>query len=32
MIDNGHRIELTAGQAVAVHCPMLGRCPIVGWE
>jgi hypothetical protein len=32
LIDDGHRIEFTAGQAVAVHCPTLGRCPIVGWE
>jgi hypothetical protein len=32
LIDDGHRIDFTAGQAVAEHCPTLGRCPIVGWE
>ena len=25
-------LSFTAGFAVAVHCPTLGRCPIVGWE
>ena len=30
--DDGHSIEFAKGKAVAVHCPTLGRCPIVGWE
>ena len=29
LVEDGHRIEFTAGEAVAVHCPTLGRCPIV---
>jgi len=28
LVDDDHPIEFTAGQAVAVHCPTLGRCPI----
>ena len=32
LIDDGHSIEFTKGEAVAVHCPTLGRCLIVGWE
>jgi hypothetical protein len=31
-LDDGHRIEFTASQAGAVHCPTLGRWLIVGWE
>ena len=32
LVDDGHHIKFTAGQAVAVHCPTLGRSPIVGRE
>ena len=32
LVEDGHRIEFTKGEAVAVHCPALGRCLIVGWE
>jgi len=30
--EDGHSIEFTAGEAVAVHCPTLGRCQIVSTE
>ena len=30
--EDGHSIEFAAGEAVAVHCPSLGRCPIVQTE
>jgi hypothetical protein len=29
-IDDSHRIEFSRGEAVAVHCPTLGRCLIMG--
>ncbi len=29
LVEDGHRIEFTKGEAVAVHCPTLGRCLIV---
>jgi hypothetical protein len=32
LVEDGHRIEFAKGEAVAVHCPTLGRCLIVGWE
>jgi hypothetical protein len=32
LVDDGHRIEFTAGKAGAVHCPTLGRCPTMGRE
>jgi hypothetical protein len=32
LVEDGHSIEFTADEAVAVHCPTLGRCLIVGWE
>jgi hypothetical protein len=32
LVDDGHRIEFTAGHAVAVHCPTLGRCLITSTE
>ena len=31
-IDDSHRIEFCKGEAVAVHCPTLGRCPTTSTE
>jgi hypothetical protein len=32
LIDDGHRIEFTAGQDVAVHCLTLGCCLLLKIE
>jgi hypothetical protein len=32
LVEDGHRIEFSKGEAVAVHCSMLGRCPIAETE
>ena len=29
LVEDGHEIEFRGGEAVAVLCPSLGRCPIV---
>jgi hypothetical protein len=30
LVNDGHLIEFTFGATLTVHCPTLGRCPIVG--